>query len=52
METLKSTIKQEKHNREKTPYVSILQSCPKLNNNASTKYTNHNIELPIQQMFS
>ena len=39
METLKSTIKQEKHNREKTPYVGILQSCPKINNNASTKYT-------------
>ncbi len=39
METLKSTIKQEKHNREKTPYVGILQSCPKINNNARTKYT-------------
>ncbi len=39
METLKSTIKQEKHNHEKTPYVGILQSCPKINNNESTKYT-------------
>ncbi len=39
METLISTIKQEKHNCEKTPYVGILQSCPKINNNASTKYT-------------
>ncbi len=52
METLKSTIKQEKHNHEKTPYIGILQSCPKSNNNASTNIQNHNIESPIQQMFS
>ncbi len=47
---LKSTIKQKKHNHEKTPYVGILPSCPKINNNASTNIQNHNLESPIQQM--
>ncbi len=51
METLKSTIKQKKHNHEKNPYVGILPSCPKINNNASTNIQNHNTESPIQQMF-
>ncbi len=54
MDILKSTVKQKKNSHEKTPYVSILTSCPKINNNASTNtgMQNHSIESPIQQMFS
>ncbi len=55
METLKSTIKQKKHNHEKTPYVDILQiynHVLKLIIMQVQNTQNHNIESLIQQMFS